>query len=456
MRHINEVYDLLVHGENELALSKMDMLNSESIEYKLLKSIYFEQNGDYMKSANLMDEVIRLCKQHDNTDLLFIGLVSKLFVLYRLCLFKETKPVIEEIRKLIDTIPTNESSNLWKGNYFNYLGKISLKKGNLQDAFNCFEKSLQYSRETENKTLIGDIYTNIGVVLFYRGDLIKSLSNYLLANQYFLETNNMKGISKTNFHRGVIHYQLGEYNKSIDLLNANLKWTMNTGNMDYLSTIYFYLVLTYLQLDNLQLANDSLEKLEEIKFAHNYRRVELIYNVAKALYLKKHKRIIYKARAQEMLREVVETEVIDFNITVIATINLADLLLDEVRALNSQEAYEELLKIISYLLSTAEKENNRSLLIDTLLFRSEFALINGDLDSFNIYTEMAKNIAAKNDMHHYLEKINNYVEEVENQIDKWMKVVTSGVSLRKRITSSRIIDYLSDISHIITNKRENN
>ena len=451
MRHINEIYDLLVHGENQEALSKMDMLNPESIEYKLLRSIYFEQNGDYLKSANLVDEAINLCRQGDHANLLFVSLVSKLFVLYRLRLFKETKPVIEEIQGIFGSLPEDEYSNLWKGNYFDCLGKISLKKGNLQNAFNYFEEGLRCSRESENKTLIGEIYTNIGVVLFYRGDLIKSLSNYLLANQYFLETNNMKGISKTNFHRGVIHYQLGEYDKSIDLMNGNLKWTMNTGNTDYLSTIYFYLVLTYLQLDNLRLANDSLTKLEEIKDAHYYKRVELIYNVAKALYLKKHKRIIYKAKAQEMLREVLEAEVIDFNITVIATINLADLLLDEVRALNSQEAYEELLKIISSLLSTAEKENNRSLLIDTLLFRSEFALINGDLDSFNIYTDMAKNIATKNDMQYYLEKINNYVEEVENQIDRRMKIVISGVSLRKRITSSRIIDYLSDISHIITN-----
>ncbi len=451
MKRIKDVYDMLVHGEYQLALSKLDMLNTESLEYKVLKSIYFEQNGDYMKSANLIDEVILLCRQDDDRNLLFVSLVSKLIVLYRLSLFRETKIVIEEIQNMIESLPDEDQSNLWKGNFYNYLGKISLKKGNLQDAFNWFDESLRYSKEIENKTLLGDIYTNIGVVLFYRGDLIKSLRNYLLANQFYLETNNFKGISKTNFHRGVIHYQLGEYNKTIDLMNGNLKWTINTENMDYLSTIYFYIVLTYLQLDNLQLANDSLKKLEEIKFAHSFRRVELIYTVAKALYLKKHKRIIYKARAQEMLREVLQTEVIDFNITVIATINLADLLLDEVRALNSQEAYEELLKIISYLLSTAEKENNRSLLIDTLLFRSEFALINGDLDSFNIYTEMARNIATKNDMEHYLEKINTYIAEVENQIDKRMKVMTSGISLRKRVTSSRIIDYLSDISHIITN-----
>ncbi len=114
MRRIKEVYDLLVHGEYQLALSKIDLLNSESLEYKLLKSIYFEQNGEYMKSANLIDQVILICRQDEDTNLLFVSLISKLSVLYRLRLFKETKLVIEEIQNTIEFLTDDDQSNLWR------------------------------------------------------------------------------------------------------------------------------------------------------------------------------------------------------------------------------------------------------------------------------------------------------------------------------------------------------
>ncbi|MHA1983641.1 MAG: hypothetical protein ACW967_04735 [Candidatus Hodarchaeales archaeon] len=93
---------------------------------------------------------------------------------------------------------------------------------------------------------------------------------------------------------------------------------------------------------NLLLIFDQLN-IEENK------QIKLRRDLANALILKKQSRVMFKVDAQRILAKIVNDKVIDHEMTIIAMLNLCDLLLDEWQTYNQEEVLKELMELLDKL-----------------------------------------------------------------------------------------------------------
>jgi len=107
--------------------------------------------------------------------------------------------------------------------------------------------------------------------------------------------------------------------------------------------------------------------------------IDVVYRVDNAILLKNNPRTLYRGRAEEILKQVVEEEFDYYDIAIIALLNLCDLLIFDLRNTEMLEIIDELNSYISKLINIAEKNHSFLILAETYLLQARVALLTLDL-----------------------------------------------------------------------------
>ena len=417
-KNLNESLSLSKEIEDELEIAK-------TID-RIAMCIY---HNNLDKAAKLLKESLDIRKKIGNKYYIAQTL-NRLGIVY------DKKGYLEE--SLAYYINSYEMSKDYENKDFSAItsmniGNIYQHKGMLNSSLDYYFKAMKEAKEVDNKHMIAACLYNISSIYRTRGELDDALEYLKQCNSHFAELNFLSGLAASYKSMGIIYYSKGDYEKSAELFTKSLELREKENSLTGTADSLFYLIILSLDEGLLEKAKNYHKKLEQIKEKDDNRLIQQKYNIAEALLLKTSPRTPKRAKAEELLRKVIEEEVIDHTIITIAYLNLCDLLLEELRIMGDQDVFNELRTLIDKLFDIAKKQYSFALMAETYWLKSQLALIDLNLKEAKNLLIQAQLIAEEKDLHRLVLKISKEYDELISQMDKWNAILQKDASLSERV-----------------------
>ncbi|MFX0012471.1 MAG: tetratricopeptide repeat protein [Candidatus Hermodarchaeota archaeon] len=326
------------------------------------------------------------------------------------------------------------------------MGRVMFQGKSLFDlAIEYTKKALSIAMDIKfNHFWIGFCELGFGVRYSSIGDLNRSLKYHMRSLAIFKEIKNHWFTASTLLNIGGLYYELGDYDLSLkyweeslllyEIESISVEWPL--GN----------LIEVALEKGDNELAQNYFNQLEELYSQKKDAIIVLTYKLSKALMLKRSSRIRDKAKAEELLKQVVETETIWVDSTITALVHLCDLLFSEYRLNYNNEVLDELNHYIAKLLNIAEKQHSYLVFCKTFILKAKLALINFDVKAARRFLTEAQKIAEKYGIKHLAMKISREHDELLKQIKIWKNLKESEAPLSERLKQAGLD---GDIRHMI-------
>ncbi len=326
------------------------------------------------------------------------------------------------------------------------IGGINDSFGDLNKAIENYAISLKLSQETNNKNMISLCYLNIANIYRNRGELDTALENFNLALKYLEEQGYQAPIATCLSQIGLIYYSKGDYKKASEYVLRSIKLSEEENRKKAISTNLYNLILISLDNNMLDKAKEYFDELEKIKNELSIKSIDQRYKIAEALILMTSTRFQNRAKAEGLLKEVINDETTSHEIVEKALLTLCDLLLDELKITGSIEVLDEIQVYVAKLESIARNQHSYLLLTQTYWLQSQLALISLDLNKAKKLLIQAQIIAEEKQLHRLVLKINNEYETLLNQAKQWARLKDESATFDKRISMIQIDDLIASMT----------
>ena len=265
------------------------------------------------------------------------------------------------------------------------------------------------------------------------GEMDKSLKCNIKGLELFKKIKSSANIAILLNNIGDLYGEMGEYELAVEHLeeSINILEQIPQSFFSIEGTIESLITLAVEHGDN-EHAQKYFHRLENIYNQKKGDRIEFGYKFAKALILKTSSRIRDKAKAEELFKELIETDTIFFDVIIKAHIHLCDILLTEYRIENNIEVLNELNYYISRLLDIAEKQHSYLVFCETFILRAKLALINFNMKTARRYLTEAQKIAESYGIKRLAMKISYEHDELLKQSKMWENFKESDMPLSER------------------------
>ncbi|MFX0011086.1 MAG: hypothetical protein ACFE9R_12275, partial [Candidatus Hermodarchaeota archaeon] len=239
---------------------------------------------------------------------------------------------------------------------------------------------------------------------------------------------------------------MGEYELAVESIeeSINLLKQIPQGFITIEGNIEVLIDITIQQGDN-DRAQKYFHRLENIINQKRGDRDNLGYKFAKALILKTSSRIRDKATAEELFKEIIETDTTYFDLIIKAHIHLCDILLTEYRIENNIEVLNELNYYLSRLMEIAEKQHSYFVFCEAFILKAKLALIKNDSKSARRFLTQAQKIAESYGMKRLVMKISYEHDKLLRLTKMWESINISDLSLSKRFELSGLNEQMENM-----------
>ena len=299
----------------------------------------------------------------------------------------------EHIKKALSLAKEIKFNHFWIALCQLYFGVYYVSIGEMDTSLKCNIKSLELFKKIKSSF-------NIAILLNNIGDLYGEMGEYELAVKHFEE-----GISL-----------LEQFPQSFISIEGIIE----------------SLITVAVEHGDNERAQKYFRRLENIYNQKKGDGIEVGYKFTKALILKTRSRIRDKAKAEELFKELIETDTINFDLIIKAHIHLCDILLTEYRIENNIEVLNELNYYISRLLDIAEKQHSYLVFCEAFILRAKLALINFNMKTARRYLTQAQKIAESYGIKRLAMKISNEHDELLKQSKMWENLKKSDMPLSER------------------------
>ncbi len=163
---------------------------------------------------------------------------------------------------------------------------------------------------------------------------------------------------------------MGKFDTAIRYFKQSLSLREDIGNKQDIAMTLFYLISASLDSNNTKSAQRYLDRLRFIESSEKNSFIKQLRKIAEASLLKTSPRMKHRVEAQELLQKVLEEEIVDHSLTVIALVGLSELLLDELKISGDQEVFTLLQAMVSSLFDIAKHQDSHNLLVKTYWLQS--------------------------------------------------------------------------------------
>jgi tetratricopeptide (TPR) repeat protein len=343
-------------------------------------------------------------------------------------------PLIKEINNKVDLV--------W---ILGLMGQINHHNGDLNPAIKLYEQSLEIAKGIGYNVMVQACYNGIGIIYAAQGELNLAIEQYESALALAKEIDYTFGIGAAFINLGELYQQQGKYDLAQEVLENSFKIFRSEGNLGYTSLdSLFHLAL---EKGNIEDAQKYLKQLKLISENVTSADVEITYRVDQAIFLKLSPRSLNRGKAEEILKEVVDGETINYSANLNALVNLCDLLLSELNNTGILEIIDELNSYIAKLVAVAEKNQSYLILTETYLLQSRLSLLTYNFKETRQSLIKAQEIAEKYGLSRLAVKISNEHDEFLKQQNKWEDLKESDADLNKRIELSGLNQQMDSMVH---------
>jgi len=332
-------------------------------------------------------------------------------------------------------------ANLLMGSYLMRL------KSNFDLSREHFKKALSLAKEIKfNHFWIALCQIFFGGYYESIGEMDKSLKYNIKGLELFKKMKNNAHIAFLLNNMGILYGEMGEYELALEHLEESINlYEQNPHSLFNIETPIENLISLAIEHGDKERAQKYFHHLEKIYNQKRNDRIEILYKFDKALILKTSSRIRDKAKAEELFKELIETDTIFFDLIIKAHIHLCDILLMEYRIENNIEIFNELNYYISRLLDIAEKQHSYLVFCETFILRAKVALINFNMKTARRYLTQAQKLAESYGMKRLAIKISYEHDELLRKTKMWENLKNSEVSLSERLELTGLKEQMEDM-----------
>ncbi|MFX1461424.1 MAG: tetratricopeptide repeat protein [Promethearchaeota archaeon] len=439
LTHVNQLKD---NGEFAKALQIINKLENEKelsfqeqIEcYYLKGSLLFEQG--YMDEAiKYVELAYKDCQQLKENLLTLDIILSKCNILRYSDRYNEGFDIIIEAEQILNKLDGISPIDFKERNaYLMYLkGYLYARKGDLNSSFRHGELGLQIAHEINNKRLIMLNAGILGYFFHWKGDF-DTAQNY---NEQRLklakEINDKQNIIGALNNIGTIFQEKGDFNQAMKYLKESLTYCEEINSFKT-TAILDSLCRLAIEMDSFETAQECLESMK--KFIDRRDKNLLgynIYDLTKAIVLKKSPNDADKIRAIELFKKELEKNKITYEGKIVALLNLCELFLLELYQTNNIKILDDINLYIQQLLDIAKEQKSYWLLAETHLFQAKLKLVTFEFEKAQQLVAQAFHIAEKYGLDLLLTQIKTEKEELSKALNKWDNLKRSNANLSNRL-----------------------
>ncbi|MEE9378228.1 MAG: tetratricopeptide repeat protein [Candidatus Lokiarchaeia archaeon] len=305
-------------------------------------------------------------------------------------------------------------------------------KGEIEQAITYIDRGLAIAKEINFKYGIAVILYSLANAYNFKGEIDRALIYFKQSLKLLREINNKPHMAIILNCIGTVYSVKGEFDHALENLEESLaifeeieitQWTLHPLASG---------VEISLERGDIERAQQYFQRFEQIN--EQFHPPERNWSrLLKAMILKKSSRTRNKAKAEELLKQIVEEEGVGFELTLNALIHICDLLREELRITKDMEVLDELNTYIGQLLDYAEKSNSYWILCEVYLLQAKLALLELDMKTAQRFLTQAQQIAERFGLNQLATQIANENKDLLEKLDLWEKLKEVGAPMADRL-----------------------
>ncbi|MFX0091977.1 MAG: tetratricopeptide repeat protein [Candidatus Hodarchaeota archaeon] len=441
---LNESLEALTHAETGLA----EYENKHSSEFMQMeglllyfKALIFLKRGDLDQALEYIKKSLSLREQTGTK----LDITRSLLVLGMIYHSKGDLNQSLEYYKQSLTLAKETGNKKTLASCFNNIGIIHDLKGDLGQALDAYRQSLSLYEAIGNKQDIAASLINISQIYRQQGRLSQALKYCQLSLAHFEEIKDIYGITVSWSTLGLIHHSRGNFEQALECFEKTLPLYETLPDAHGLSESLLQMVSIAIDKSSPEQAQYYLQYLHQFDEQEKNKLINQRYRVAQALVLKTSDRVMNRGKAEEILRQVVNEDIIEHELTVKAMLNLCDLLLLELKTSGDVEILQDVKDLIHRLLTIAKTQTSYLLLAETYVLQAKLALLELHLATARHLLTQAQIIAEERGLHRLAVKISSNHDLLLDQIGAWEEFIHPNTTLAKRAELVQLDDMIKYI-----------
>lgn len=319
------------------------------------------------------------------------------------------------------------------------VGIIHHSKGELSKALDFYQQSLEMNKEIGNIDGVVIFLGNIGEIYRLKGELDKALSHYQESLQVY-ENIGGKSIpmALALVNSGLVYQQKGDSKIALEYFGKGLEIFSDSGNHCRMAEVHFFQISLLIDMKQIEQARESLEQLQKINELEENKLIDQMARVSDAMLLKTNKRAKNRAKAEELLSLVLQEEVINYEVFLVALINLSELYLIELLLTGDEEALAELKILMTKQLALAKEQNSYSLLVETYFLQAQLALVELDIKKAQQLLNQSQLIAEEKGLKRLAMKISSEYDYYFEEKEMWEEFTDKKPPISERLSHTSL------------------
>ncbi|MBD3192191.1 MAG: tetratricopeptide repeat protein [Candidatus Heimdallarchaeota archaeon] len=486
---LERIEQLIIKGHYSQALVELQHVKNLShidkktmIGISILESTVYNNIAKYEKGLQIAKRALKGSQQLRNKLLEVDSIIAIVENLYRLGKNKEGLKFIQRGERLIttlkDKLPTKDLlEREFKISKNNAAFNISL--GNMEKSLVYDKKCYSIAEQLDNSYYMATSLNNIGLTYYFQGEMSQAYNHLQRCLHLYKQLNDTVNIGLTLNNISRIYSFQGELDIAIEFLKRGLEIHKKTGNKQFLSASLYYLGKVYQRKGNFtqsfnyykkslnlreEIGNNLdvsenlfdlislivehgqkdkegeqfFQQLQQINQEEDNRIINQRMRTVEALFLSESNRAINKTQAQQIFQEIVDGEVLDFELTVFCMFRLFELLLYELKASENEEVLLELQNLSDKVLQIAKDNHSHPILTEIYFLQSKLALLQLKIDEAHKLLDIAMITAIEKDLKYLAMKISEEKEKLAEQLKKWQELVNRNASIQERFELAKI------------------
>ncbi|MHA1727856.1 MAG: hypothetical protein ACTSWY_03910 [Promethearchaeota archaeon] len=422
--------------------------------YKLAEQICRESQelGNYLQSVDALISVAKgymimmnsegLAKAVSRAENLFDRISEKSLIEVQL-----RKVILDSLKGMSHTMKGDQEGAIFyhkkslelgaklgdkKALFFSLLGNAwhHTFAGNFDQALAYSKRCLVLMRSYRKRDDFQTIFL-LATVYSLKGELVPSLKYFEQSLAIAEDLNNKAYISVVLNNSSSVYREKGELKKALMCLERNLEIVEDIGGDPFYSLDYLFIIS--FEMGAHEKAQLYLRRLQEINEKKGDKGIDVCCRVNEAIMLKKSTRTLNRAKAEELLRGIVDEDGIDMEMTVRAFIHLCDLLFTEFRMTKDAEVLDDVQTLVTQLFGLAEKQGSYSLMAEANLLRAKTELLGLNLKEARRFLTLAQSIADKHGLNRLARKISLEHDNLLKELGKWNKLKEENAPMDERL-----------------------
>jgi tetratricopeptide (TPR) repeat protein len=531
---LNQIQKLIWRNKNDQALQKIEVLqDKDRISGLIYKSLILSQKREVNSAISIVEELLDEDRIHLHLTQEFGARIAKMLALMRGSKFFKAFEEIDICDVLLSQMNRNERTEVkeWEGrflsikagfqmmggdikqaeaniqkcltlftdiryykeihNQLNNLGWNYRVQGKLNQAYDCFYKQLEFSRESKDKKNVSWSKFNLAYIHFYKGELIQAADYAHESMALFQELENNTGLSYVYTVIGSIHRGKGDLERSLDYYNMALE-LYNTALMEHqtvphsvcvglrdLGIVYFHknkieqssecfkraieihksLCLFKNTVNDFELAvsnfwliflsiesgfpnpvDDFLKEINQLTISWPW--LKLFSKAGEALILKNRPRATDKIKAQQLFQELLG-ERFDYELEFVIQVNLCELLLDELKFYGEEDVIQEIQGLLTRISDIAKNQRSITTLVTLYSLQAKLALIEGNIDNSKSLLTQALSLSNEKGLEFLSLQVKKQQDLLFSQLEEWRQLLVRNSSIQEKFELLDLKKYIA-------------